>query len=123
MASPQNRDDNGYFTAAGKRRIFLYRQQGLTLTAIAKEMGCSVATIWNHLQKPPPTVPISYSQYRIIQRFEQSGLQLEDLATRLKADSLILGQELAGDKTMSTNRIGQIKRVLAENPTNEKAPT
>jgi transcriptional regulator with XRE-family HTH domain len=123
MPSPPNQHGNNCLTTAGQRHISVYRQQGLTLAAIAKKMGCSISTVWNHLQKTPHTVAINYSQYRIIKRFEQSGLALQDLATRLGIDSLILSQELAGTKTMSTNRVGQIKRVLAENPDDEKAPT
>jgi DNA-binding transcriptional regulator LsrR (DeoR family) len=103
---------NPRLTATDHQRIQAYRRQGLTRTAIAEKLGCGYHQVRNYLRHLHDAtrvrVPITKSQYLIITRIQQSGLNTHLLAARLEMDAAILYQELAGEKSMSTQRVGAL---------------
>jgi hypothetical protein len=105
-------------TSAKRQHIQECRAQGLTYAAIANKVRCSAGQVAYYLSNLPsrriPSVAITNSQYRLIIEFERCRLSIKATAARLEVDGELLRQELVGAKSMSTKRIGQIKRILAE---------
>jgi hypothetical protein len=113
---------------ADQQRIRSYLQQEEVLQTIASETGYTAAQVRNFLRRLnnpptarevepyPPQVAITQAQYFVIRRCQQTGLNPQVLAKRLTVDATILTLELAGLKTMSSQRMQLLNDVcIAEN--------